>query len=58
MPVKVKLEAWSLLTSTRTFLKNSDSEPFLRGLFARGGGGLATADWTARVPVRVWADSG
>lgn len=45
---------------TRTFLKNRDSEPFLRGLLAGAGlaRGLATADWTVRVPVRVWAESG
>lgn len=41
-----------------TFLKNSDREPFLSGLLAGLGAGLAAVDWTAMVPVRACADSG
>lgn len=37
-----------------TFLKKSDREPFLRGLMGLVAA-LVTADWTAIVPVRVWA---
>lgn len=44
-----------------TFLKNSDTEPFLSVPPAAGLAGFASllaADWTARVPLRVCADSG
>lgn len=41
-----------------TFLKNSDREPFLRGLLAALGAGLLTGDWMVRAPVSVRAESG